>query len=121
MIKKFTLIGSKIDPKKIIFFFLTAFFCAPALAQITHRSPAAIKADTKKSKRDAAKFEADYKDSHLNTAHYTFKKGKAGRKAVPVADIPADYITDKEINEIDREELKKMSKKKLQPKQKTKK
>jgi len=114
----FTANTSKTGIGVIVCFFLTFFSFAPTLAQTTHRSRAAIKAETRKSKRDAAKFEADYKESHLNTAHYTFKKGKAGRKTVPVSDVPADYISDKEINELDREELKKMSKKKLQPKQK---
>ncbi|PIQ20847.1 MAG: hypothetical protein COW65_12665 [Cytophagales bacterium CG18_big_fil_WC_8_21_14_2_50_42_9] len=97
---------------------LTVFACPSAWAQITYKSRSAIKAETRKSKRDAAQVEADYKDSHLNTAHYTYKKGVAGRKKVQISETPVDYVSDKEINELDREELKKMSKKKLQPKQK---
>jgi len=115
---KFTIIGKKLAPKVFIYLLLTVLSYAPALAQITHRSQAAIKAETRKSKRDAARFEADYKESHLNMAHYTSKKGEAGRKRVRVAETPVDYISDNEINEIDREELRKMSKKKLQSKKK---
>ena len=115
---KFTLIGRDTTPKVIISFLLLAFSIVPVLAQTTHRSQAAIKAETRKSKRDAARVEADYKDSHLNTTHYTYKKGAVGRKKVRVTETPVGYISDKEINEIDRVELKKMSKKKLQPKQK---
>jgi len=115
---KFTLIGIKLTPKVFIYLLLTVLSCAPALAQITHRSQAAIKAETRKSKRDAARFKADYKESHLNTAHYTYKKGEAGRKRVRLVETPVDYISDNEINEINREELRIMSKKKLHPKKK---
>jgi len=114
----FTTIGRKIAAGVMLSFIFTVFACPSAWAQITYKSRAAIKAETRKSKRDAAQVEADYKDSHLNTAHYTYKKGIVGRKKVQISKTPVDYVSDKEINELDREKLKKMSKKKLQPKQK---
>jgi len=116
--EKLTTISREIAPKVIICFVLLVFSIASALAQTTHRSKAAIKAETRKSKRDAARVEAEYKDSHLNTAHFTYKKGAAGRKKVQLTETPVDYISDKEINELNPEELKKMSKKRLQPKSK---
>ncbi len=104
---KLTTFSREIAPKVIICFLLLVFTNSSAVAQITHRSKAAKKAETRKSKRDAARMEADYKDSHLNTAHYTYKKGASGRKKVQVAETPVDYISDKEINELDKVELKK--------------
>lgn len=114
----FTSVDKKLSLPVIICFLLLSFTAVTVFGQTTYRSPAAIKAETRKSKREAARTEADYKESHLNTAHFTFKKGKAGRKSVRVNNIPADFIFDKEINEIDREELSKLSKKKKLPKSK---
>lgn len=114
----FTFVVKKIKLPVISCFLLLSFTALTAYGQTTHRSPAAIKAETRKSKREAARTEADYKESHLNTAHYTLKKGKAGRKAVRVNNMPADFVFDKEINEIDREALSKLNKKKKLPKSK---
>lgn len=70
----------------------------PAWAQTAYLSPAKIKAETRKSKKEAAVYEAEYKDTHLNIDHYSYKIGKAGRKHVIVDEGPADYQSDKEKN-----------------------
>lgn len=56
--------------------------CDPVLAQIAFTDKADIKAETKRSRQDAAQIESDYKESHLNTADFTYKKGQPGRKQV---------------------------------------
>ena len=72
----------------------------PTYAQIAYMSAADIKAQTRKSKREAVRYEADYKESHLDISAYNFKRGLAGRKTVMVADEPINYDFDKEINVI---------------------
>jgi hypothetical protein len=68
--------------------------------QITDLSPAALKAQTRQSQKEAARFEADYKDSHLAIENFNFRRGEAGRKQVRVEEEPAEYVFDKEINTI---------------------
>ncbi|MDQ4139952.1 MAG: hypothetical protein M3142_05455 [Bacteroidota bacterium] len=51
-------------------------------AQIAFTNDAQLKAETRRSRREAARIEADYKDSHLNTSNFTYKKGKSARKQV---------------------------------------
>lgn len=80
-----------------LFLFL-AGTVVPASAQISYMSVADIKAETRKSKREAVRYEADYKESHLDLSAYNFKRGLAGRKTVIIADEPVDYDFDKEIN-----------------------
>ena len=76
------------------------FSVLPAYAQILYMSAADLKAETKKSKRQARQYPAEYKETHLNTANYNFKKGQAGRKVVSVEEFPADYTYDQDINAI---------------------
>jgi hypothetical protein len=59
---------------------------------------AQIKAQTRKSKKLAAYYEADNQESHLNPANFTYKRGQSGRKAVAVEEQPTDFLYDKEIN-----------------------
>ena len=70
----------------------------PACAQTTYSSPGRIKAETRKSEREAASFEAEHKDTHLDLAQYNHKIGKVGRKPKVVEEEPTDYVYDKEKN-----------------------
>ena len=82
-------------------FLILACTVVPTYAQIAYMSPAAIKAETRKSKREAIRYESDYKESHLDISAYSFKRGLAGRKSVMVIDEPITYDYDKEINALD--------------------
>ncbi len=63
-----------------------------ASAQIAYLGNSQLKAETKRNKREAARIEADYKDTHLNTDYFTYKKGKASRKRVEVEEGWEDYM-----------------------------
>jgi hypothetical protein len=63
-----------------------------ASAQIAYLGNSQLKAETKRNKREAARIEADYKATHLNTDYFTYKKGKASRKRVEVEEGWEDYI-----------------------------
>ena len=52
----------------------------PVSAQIAYSSEEKAEKQTKKSIRDSRKYQADYKDSHLNTEVYTYERGETGRK-----------------------------------------
>jgi hypothetical protein len=84
---------------KISFLAVVFSFAGQAcLGQITDLSPAALKAQTRQSQKEAARFEADYKDSHLAVENANFRRGEVGRKQVRVAEEPSGYVFDKEIN-----------------------
>ncbi|KAA5545707.1 hypothetical protein [Adhaeribacter rhizoryzae] len=83
----------------------------PTFAQTTYTTPAKIKADTRKSKREAVAYKADHKETHLDVAPYNYKIGKAGRKPRMVDEEPTDYSNDKEKNALF-ESPKKINKKK---------
>ncbi|WP_242926065.1 hypothetical protein [Pontibacter vulgaris] len=51
-----------------------------ASAQISHKETSKHKLYKKRFLKQADKTEAAYKETHLNTEAYTFKKGKAARK-----------------------------------------
>lgn len=51
-----------------------------AAAQIVDTRNTHLKAETKRSRKEAAKIEADYKETHLNTIDLTYKKGEASHK-----------------------------------------
>lgn len=89
--------------KSITFFFAIGLWylgamATPANAQIEHKTPGSLKTETRKNKKEAAAYEADHKESHLNVANFTYKRGASGRRAVAVAEEPTDYSYDKEIN-----------------------
>ena len=90
----------------------------PARAQTSYATPAKIKSETRKSKKAAAAYEAEHKETHLNVANFNYKVGQAGRKPVIVEEEATDYDSDKERNALfeTRKELNK--KKKLLKKQK---
>ncbi|PSR54395.1 hypothetical protein AHMF7605_13190 [Adhaeribacter arboris] len=67
-----------------VFIFFTLISSLQVSAQIAFTNDAQLKAETRKSRREAARIEADYKESHLNTSNFTYKKGKAGRKQVDI-------------------------------------
>lgn len=62
-----------------------------ASAQIAFLGKSQLKAETRRNLREAARIEADYKESHLNTTYFTYKKGKAGRKRVDVVEGWENY------------------------------
>ncbi|WP_347160275.1 hypothetical protein [Pontibacter chitinilyticus] len=53
---------------------------APAFAQISHTTEEQQRKEQKQFLKEADKTESVYKETHLNTAVYTFKKGEAARK-----------------------------------------
>lgn len=67
-----------------VFMLITLSLNLPVVAQIAFTNKAQLKAETRRSRREAARVEADYKESHLNTGNFTYKKGKSGRKQVEV-------------------------------------
>jgi hypothetical protein len=69
-------------------------------AQIMSLSPAERKAQTRKNQKEAARYQAEHKETHLQSHPLTHKKGQAGRKQQPVLEEPAEYVYDKEINAI---------------------
>ncbi|MGV3586047.1 MAG: hypothetical protein ACO1OF_03505 [Adhaeribacter sp.] len=83
----------------------------PTFAQTTYTTPAKIKADTRKSKKEAVAYEAEHKETHLDVAPYNYKIGRAGRKPKMVDEEPTDYNNDKEKNALF-ESPKKINKKK---------
>jgi Na+-translocating ferredoxin:NAD+ oxidoreductase RnfG subunit len=72
----------------------------PAFAQIISLSRSEIKAQTRKSQKEAALYQADHKETHLEVQNFNHKKGESGRKQVRVLEEPAEYVSDKEINAI---------------------
>jgi uncharacterized protein (UPF0333 family) len=90
----------------------------PAWAQTSYSTPASIKAQTRKSKKAAAAYEADHKETHLNVANFTYKKGKTGRKPVVVEEESTEYNYDKEKNALFETRKESNKKKKLLKEQK---
>jgi hypothetical protein len=62
----------------LLLFFLLGTL--PGYGQISYQASAKHDQQLRKSLRDAEKVDSKYKDTHLNTGAYTFKKGEAGRK-----------------------------------------
>jgi hypothetical protein len=85
-----------------ITFLLCVFSFAARMgeAQIVSLSPAQIKAQTRKSQKEAARYQADHKETHLENQGFNLRKGEVGRKPVRVPEEPAEYVYDKEINAI---------------------
>jgi len=48
-------------------------------AQISDKSLAQQRAENRRALRDAKKYPAEYKDSHLNVTHNALKRGEPGR------------------------------------------
>ena len=85
----------------------------PAYAQISYTTPGNLKAEARKNKKEAATYEAEHKESHLNVADFTYKRGQSGRKAVAVEEIPTEFDHDRDINvlwELPKKEVKKKKK-----------
>ncbi|MDQ3290390.1 MAG: hypothetical protein M3Q05_03770 [Bacteroidota bacterium] len=68
----------------LIFSALTLVLSLQVSAQIAFTNDAQLKAETRRSRREAARTEAEYKETHLNTSNFTYKKGKSGRKRVDI-------------------------------------
>ena len=62
---------------------LTIGLQAPAFAQISFDDEASYKADSRKVRREAAKYKADdVKESHLDMDKYSYKRGAFGNRKV---------------------------------------
>ena len=64
----------------LLLFFLLGTL--PGYGQVSYEASAKHEQQLRKSLKDAEKVDSKYKDTHLNTDAYTFKKGAAGRKRV---------------------------------------
>ncbi len=58
----------------------------PAVAQTDYSADekAELERQNRKNLREAKEYKSDYKETHLNTATYQYKPGKAGRKAAKI-------------------------------------
>jgi hypothetical protein len=86
------------------------FAGSPCFAQILHLSPAEVKVQTRKNQKEAAHYQADYKESHLEVQSFDPRKGKSGRQQAAVQEEPAEYLSDRDKNaiyEVPRERAKK--------------
>ena len=81
---------------KWIFSFLLLLLLGalPAMAQIKNLSDDKQKKEQKRFLKEAEKTESTYKETHLNTDAYTFKKGEAARKRVKKRDERRQYKFD---------------------------
>lgn len=77
-----------------IFFLFLFGIGEPATAQIAFTNNAYLKAETRRNRRNAAQIETDYKETHLDKADFTHKKGKSGRKRVKAKDRRKNYYYD---------------------------
>ena len=68
----------------LLLFFLLGTL--PGYGQISYQASAKHDQQLRKSLRDAEKVDSKYKDTHLNTDAYTFRKGEAGRKRLKKKD-----------------------------------
>ncbi|PRY14776.1 hypothetical protein CLV24_10313 [Pontibacter ummariensis] len=66
--------------KVVLVLLLFFLFSVPVSAQINHVSHSKHEQELRQSLKEAAKVDALYKETHLNTDTYTFRKGVAGRK-----------------------------------------
>jgi hypothetical protein len=57
-----------------------------AMAQISYKAVEHHNQQKRQSLKEAKQAEVEYKDTHLNTSTYTFKKGAPGRKRVAARD-----------------------------------
>ena len=73
---------------------LLALVAAPAFAQISYATNGQQKKQQKQFLKEAEKTESVYKDTHLNTDVYTFKKGEAARKRIKAKNGRAGYTFD---------------------------
>ncbi|WP_219337354.1 hypothetical protein [Pontibacter populi] len=78
----------------ISFLMLLLLGVVPAMAQIKNLSDDKQKKEQRRFLKEAEKTESTYKDSHLNTNAYTFKKGEAARKRVKKRDERRQYKFD---------------------------
>lgn len=64
----------------LLLFFLLGTL--PGYAQVSHETSAKHEQELRQSLKEASQLKTTYKDTHLNTDAYTFKKGAAGRRRV---------------------------------------
>ena len=70
---------------------LLVLSAASAVAQISYKAVDQHKQQKRRSLKEASQAEVEYKDTHLNTSAYTFKKGAPGRKRVATKDGRTKY------------------------------
>jgi hypothetical protein len=95
--------GKRSTPQCLKISFLVIIFSfagRSGFGQIMDLSPAELKAQTRKSQKEAARYEAEHKETHLAIHNFNFRKGETGRKQLQVLEEPADNAFDKEINTI---------------------
>lgn len=68
--------------------------------QIVHLSPAELKAQTRKSQKEAARYQAEHMETDLSVHNLNLRKGETSRRQVRELEQPADYVFDNEINAI---------------------
>ncbi|RDV11533.1 hypothetical protein DXT99_24320 [Pontibacter diazotrophicus] len=61
---------------------LLLFGALPGYGQISHKAQEKHGREMRKSLKEAAKADIAYKESHLNTNAYTFRKGAAARRQI---------------------------------------
>ncbi|MDB5261763.1 MAG: hypothetical protein JWQ14_1044 [Adhaeribacter sp.] len=92
----------------------------PASAQTSYSTRSTLKGETRKNKKEAAAYEADHKETHLEVANFNYKKGKAGRQPTEVEEGSTDFNNDKERNALFETRKEANKKKKLLKEQKRK-
>ena len=75
----------------LCFFIVLALGAVPVMAQIHTQTSEKQKKQQKRFLKEAEKTESAYKETHLNTEAYTFKRGEAARKRVTKRDERRQY------------------------------
>ena len=85
----------KVFTKSILSFAVILFVgIMPAMAQIRTQTVEKHKKQRERFLKEAEKTESTYKETHLNTDAYTFKKGEAARKRMKKRDERRRYKFD---------------------------
>lgn len=86
---------------KTIFVFVGFLFATSGQlsAQTVYTNKANLKAETKRSRKEAARIETEYKETHLNTVDLTYKKGEASHKRAK-AQTKWDTYQDEKYDEV---------------------
>ncbi len=99
MAKMFTLLNRKVF-LALGCLLLVIVAAKPAYSQISHITPGKLKSETKKSKREAASFDVDHKETHLDLTSHNHKPGESGRKNKQIEEDPTGYEYDAEMDVI---------------------
>ena len=72
--------GSKVAGTALLSLTLFLFLASPSYGQISFKAHERHEREMRKSLKEAEKADPVYKETHLNTNAYTFRKGAAARK-----------------------------------------